>query len=129
MTPNSKIDKIQQRIEELKEQLRQEKAKESARQRKIDTRKKILLGAMLMHWVDKGRFKETELLEELDQFLVRDTDRALFNLSKKSHDTTSQTNSSQSSSPAQTSDELKDLERKPSNRNTFTPVIVNNEDL
>ena len=80
MTDNSKIDKIQQQIQALKEQLKKEKSKQNARQRKIDTRKKILLGAMLMHWVDNGQFNEADLLKGLDKFLVRNIDRALFDL-------------------------------------------------
>ena len=77
-----KIDKIQQQIQALKEQLKKEKAKGSARERKIDTRKKILLGAMLMHWVDTGKITEPDLLKGLDQFLTRSMDRALFGLSE-----------------------------------------------
>ena len=80
MTDNSKIDKIQQQIQALKEQLKKEKTKQNARQRKTDTRKKILLGAMLMDWVDTGQFDEADLLEGLDKFLVRNIDRALFDL-------------------------------------------------
>lgn len=147
MTEKNKIDKIQQRIEELKSQLRQEKAKENTRQRKIDTRKKILLGAMLMHWVENGEFKSADLLEGLDKFLTRDSDRVLFGLPSKSNDTTSQSASTQkkksttkksstkkqssSSEPADTSNPEKDLPQKqyPTNRSTFTPVIIKNEDL
>ena len=80
MTDNSKIDKIQQQIQALKEQLKKEKTKQNARQRKTDTRKKILLGAMLMHWVETGEFNEAELLKGLDKFLTRESDRALFGL-------------------------------------------------
>lgn len=84
---NNKIDKIQQQIQALKEQLKKEKSKENVRQRKIDTRKKILLGAMLMHWVETGQFKEADLLEGLDKFLVRNIDRALFGLPEISDST------------------------------------------
>ena len=144
MTDKNKIDKIQQRIEELKSQLRQEKAKENTRQRKIDTRKKILLGAMLMHWVENGEFKSADLLEGLDKFLTRDSDRVLFGLSSKSNDTTSQTASTQkkksttkksstkkssSSEPADTSNPENDLPQKQYPKSTFTPVIIKNEDL
>lgn len=87
MTDKNKIDKIQQRIEQLKEQLKKEKAKENARQRKIDTRKKILLGAMLMHWVETEEFKEADLLKGLDKFLTRNIDRALFGLPEISDST------------------------------------------
>ncbi len=87
MTDNSKIDKIQQQIQALKEQLKKEKSKQNARQRKIDTRKKILLGAMLMHWVDNGQFNEADLLKGLDKFLVRNIDRALFDLPQISDST------------------------------------------
>ena len=76
-----KIDKIQQQIQALKEQLKKEKAKQVNRQRKIDTRKKILLGAMLMHWVELEEISEADLLKGLDKFLTRDSDRTLFGLS------------------------------------------------
>ncbi len=87
MADKNKIDKIQQQIQALKEQLKKEKSKENARQRKIDTRKKILLGAMLIHWVDTGKFNEADLLEGLDKFLVRNIDRALFDLPQISDST------------------------------------------
>ena len=87
MTDNSKIDKIQQQIQALKEQLKKEKSKQNARQRKIDTRKKILLGAMLMHWVDTGQFDSADLLKGLDKFLVRNIDRTLFDLPQISDST------------------------------------------
>lgn len=87
MADKNKIDKIQQQIQALKEQLKKEKSKENARQRKIDTRKKILLGAMLMHWVDTGQFNSTDLLKGLDKFLVRNIDRALFDLPEISEST------------------------------------------
>ena len=80
MADKNKIDKIQQQIQALKEQLKKEKAKQNARQRKTDTRKKILLGAMLMHWVDTGQFNQADLLKGLDKFLTRNIDRALFDL-------------------------------------------------
>lgn len=145
MTDKNKIDKIQQRIEELKEQLRQEKAKENTRQRKIDTRKKILLGAMLMHWVETGEFNEADLLKGLDKFLTRESDRVLFGLSSKSNDTISQTASTQkkksttkksstkkqssSSEPADTSNPDAYLPQQKYPKSTFTPVIIKNEDL
>ena len=138
MTDNSKIDKIQHQIQALKEQLKKEKAKQNARQRKTDTRKKILLGAMLMHWVDTGQFNEADLLEGLDKFLTRDSDRVLFGLSSKSNDTTSQSASTQKSSnkkqssysqPADTSNPDGCLPQQKYPKSTFTPVIIKNEDL
>jgi hypothetical protein len=78
-------------IAALEEKLRQLKAREQAiearrrslesrRQRKADTRRKILVGAIVLARVEQGRLPEAELRGWLDQALTREDDRALFGL-------------------------------------------------
>ena len=85
------MPKLDERIATLQERLQQLKARqqriaarqkslESSRQRKIDTRRKILVGAMLLARVEQGRTSEAELRAWLDEVLTRPDDRALFDL-------------------------------------------------
>jgi len=78
-------------IELLQEKLRQLKAREQAvearrrtlesrRSRKADTRRKILVGAIVLAKVEHGEIAEADLRRWLDQALARQEDRALFGL-------------------------------------------------
>ena len=78
-------------ISVLEEKLRQLKAREQAaearrrslesrRKRKDDTRRKILVGAIVLARVERGKIAEAELRRWLDGALTRSDDRALFNL-------------------------------------------------
>ena len=60
--------------------LNQIEARESGSKRMIETRKKILLGAMLQEWVRTGEVKQSTLDQGLDRYLVRKRDRELFGL-------------------------------------------------
>ena len=82
---------IAERIETLEERLRQLKAKQqrlearrrtldSRRARTADTRRKILVGAVVLAKVDQGVLQETVLRGWLDAALERDDDRTLFDL-------------------------------------------------
>jgi hypothetical protein len=61
----------------LERQLRQ---KTTAEDRKKDTRRKILVGSMGLERAAKYPDHQERLLKELDKFLTRDDDRALFKL-------------------------------------------------
>jgi hypothetical protein len=78
-------------IAQLEEKLRQLKAREQAvearrrslesrRARKDDTRRKILVGAIVLAKVEQGEFPEARLRSWLDAALARDDDRGLFGL-------------------------------------------------
>ncbi len=82
---------IGDRIERMEERLRQLKAQhakadarrrtlESRQNRKDDTRRKILIGAIVLAKVEQGVLAESQLREWLQGALVRDDDRALFKL-------------------------------------------------
>ena len=48
--------------------------------RKHETRRKILLGAMVLDRIARGVVTENLVLADMDSFLERDQDRALFDL-------------------------------------------------
>jgi hypothetical protein len=83
--------KIAERIESLEERVRQLKARqqriearwrsiESRRARRDDTRRKILVGAIVLAKVEQGVLAESVLRGWLEGALERDEDRALFDL-------------------------------------------------
>lgn len=72
----NKISKKQQQINKLEQQL----AKDNVRKRKDDTRRKILLGALIMGKMQNNSKYETQIFSELNRFLERDSDRELFGL-------------------------------------------------
>lgn len=82
---------IEERIEALEKKLKQEKARKAqieARKRSAaakierqnDTRKKILVGAVILAKVERGEWPKEKLLAMLDAALTRSDDRALFEL-------------------------------------------------
>ena len=81
---NERISTLEQRLKQLKaQQQRSEQRRrsfESRQARKDDTRRKILIGALVMARVQQGRFSEGELRSWLDEALTRADDRALFQL-------------------------------------------------
>lgn len=78
-----KISKQEERLRQLKAQqqalLAREKAKQKEQERKDDTRRKILLGSYMLEKM-QNEFTRREVLVELDQYLMHDRDRKLFDL-------------------------------------------------
>ena len=80
---NSRIERIKD-LEEKKKQIQARiqklKAQESSKKRKEDTRRKILLGALVQHLIKNGYWSESEIYKQLDKFLDKSIERKLFNL-------------------------------------------------
>ncbi len=87
MSTSKRTDKIAQ----LEEKLRQLRAREQAvgarqrtlesrRKRKDDTRRKILVGAIVLAKVEQGELDSAQLRRWLDGALTRDDDRQLFGI-------------------------------------------------
>ena len=85
------MPKLDQQIETLQEKLKQLKTRQQAienrkraisskRERKQDTRRKILVGAIVLAKVEQKVMDEKLLRKWLDEALTRDDDRALFDL-------------------------------------------------
>jgi hypothetical protein len=85
---NERISSLEQRLGQLRGQRQREDQRkrtfESRKARKEDTRRKILIGALVLARVEQGRFSEGELKSWLDEALTRADDRALFGLSRLS---------------------------------------------
>ena len=58
----------------------QARARESGQERKLDTRRKVLLGAYLLTRIQKDPEMKVQVLADLDKYLGRDAERALFDL-------------------------------------------------
>ncbi len=80
---SSRLEQLLKKQEELKAQIRKEKNKLSQAERKKDTRRKILLGALMMEMMKKRELDEKKIMKKLDGFLTRDTDRKLFDFPLK----------------------------------------------
>ena len=78
----SKLEQLLKKQEELKAQIRKEKNKISQAERKQDTRRKILLGALMIDMMKKGELDEKKIMKHLDSFLTKDIDRKLFDFSR-----------------------------------------------
>jgi len=90
MFKNSGLDKNKQKLVELENkkknleaEARKLKSSISKKERTEDTRRKILLGSLLMAKIENGQWSQENLLSELDGFLTRDIDRKLFGLTEK----------------------------------------------
>ena len=89
------MPKLDQQIETLQEKLKQLKTRQQAienrkkaiaskRERKVDTRRKILIGATVLARIDRKELDQGELKTWLDKHLTREDDRALFELPPRS---------------------------------------------
>jgi large subunit ribosomal protein L7/L12 len=77
---NKRLEQLLKRREELNAQIQKIKAQEASQKRKSDTRRKILLGALMMEMMNSGELDKNKIMKRLDGFLTRDLDRSLFNL-------------------------------------------------
>ena len=78
-----KLDELLKKREQLNAQIQKERNKLSSQQRKEDTRRKILMGALMMELMKKGELDEKKIMKKLDGFLTKDIDRKLFALPVK----------------------------------------------
>ena len=79
-----RIADLEKRLKQAKalkqQQVAREKAAERKRQRSEETRRKILVGAVILAKVERGEWPQERLRELMDQALTRADDRALFGL-------------------------------------------------
>jgi adenine C2-methylase RlmN of 23S rRNA A2503 and tRNA A37 len=80
---NEKIEKQLEKLNQLKAQKQaieaREKKKISEQQRKEETRKKILIGSMMLKKME-DEAEKIKILAELNEYLTEDRDRKLFNM-------------------------------------------------
>lgn len=82
---DDQIASLEGKLKQLKARQQQitarQKAVEARRNRKAETRRKILAGAIVLARVEQGRLSEAEFHAWMDEALTRADDRALFDLS------------------------------------------------
>ena len=83
----AKISELEAKLRELKERQQAVEARrrtlEARRERKADTRRKILVGAIVLAKVEHGEIDRELLQRWLEQGLTRDDDRGLFGLQRQ----------------------------------------------
>jgi hypothetical protein len=86
----AKLDRLRAAEAKVKAELQAAEARQRARQNKAkraaDTRRRILLGAWLLERMKKDEALRARLVAELDAWVTRNDDRALFGLEPRSHD-------------------------------------------
>ncbi len=80
------LEKLLKQRDRINAQIQKKKAMEAAAERKRDTRRKILLGALMMEMMERGELDKKAIDKRLDGFLVREGDRLLFHLPVKEAD-------------------------------------------
>ncbi|HEU5375741.1 MAG TPA: mobilization protein [Ktedonobacteraceae bacterium] len=78
---SERVKKLKEQKRVIEERLRKQQNRDRTKERKDDTRRKILAGAWLLDEMNqRNDFKEF-VYKKLDSFLSRPADRALFGLS------------------------------------------------
>lgn len=79
--PPNRLESLKKKKEQLAAQIQLLEAAEKTRERKKETRRKILIGTYILDKALKnGTFNQ--IVSELDTYLTRSADRALFGLSE-----------------------------------------------
>lgn len=79
-TTKDKLADLMKKEAELKAQIQAIKARESEEERKRDTRRKILIGGVVLSKVKRGEWNQEKLQALLNNELKADRDRELFGL-------------------------------------------------
>ena len=84
---NELLEAQRLRKETLNRQIQRAKSRITSRERKLRTRRLILMGSYLEHVTQDDPERKARLMKELDGFLERDRDRELFDLPSKAQPT------------------------------------------
>lgn len=80
---HEKLEKLMAKRKALDARIRKEQNRENARERKRETRRKILAGAWVLDEAEKRPDFKKFVYQQLDRFLIRNTDREVFGLPPK----------------------------------------------
>jgi uncharacterized membrane protein YccC len=86
LPPAEKLAKLEAQAEKLNQEIQRTRTLAQKKRRKDDTRRKVLVGAMIletMEATESDQWPKERLIDALDSFLIRDRDRALFGLPPK----------------------------------------------
>lgn len=77
-TQPKSLEKLRDRYKQLAERIKQLEARAKQKDRKLETRRKVLLGALLATWMDEDAALNQRVLKALPEFLTRQVDRDVF---------------------------------------------------
>lgn len=78
---NGRLEKLETKKAKIAAEIQRVRAREAAEVRKADTRRKILVGALILSIAERGELiSKNELVAALDRHLTRPQDRQLFDL-------------------------------------------------
>ena len=78
--PEDRIRKLEEQRARINAEIQRVRGRESQEERKRETRRKILAGAMVLDRVARKDLSEKLFKADMDHFLEREQDRALFGL-------------------------------------------------
>ena len=78
--PTERLRKLEESHARIAAEIQRVKGRAAQEARKRDTHRKILAGAMTLDRVARGEVSEQRFLEDMDRFLDKDRDRAVFDL-------------------------------------------------
>ena len=82
--PEDRIRQLEEQRARINAEIQRVRSRESQEERKQETRRKILAGAMVLDRVARRDLAEKLFKADMDRFLERDQDRALFELPPRS---------------------------------------------
>lgn len=77
---SDRLAKLEQQRQQIHDSIRREKLKLAGEERKKDTRRKILIGSIILNEIKNDSALQERIQKLLDAKLSRDDDRALFDL-------------------------------------------------
>jgi hypothetical protein len=75
------LDKLKAKKAQLEARIQAETTKDKVRERKLETRRKIVIGGTILSMIKSGEMGEERLLTMLDKHCKNVNDRSLFKLS------------------------------------------------
>ena len=76
----SDLEKLLEKEKQLKAKIQAVKSREREKERKLDTRRKILIGAMILEGMKNSEDYNSKIMNNLDKYLTKNKDRVLFGL-------------------------------------------------
>ena len=79
----NRLDALTEKRDQINAHIQAIKSREQTQKRKDDTRRKILIGAIVLKMVKSGEMPKERLAEILGKHLTKPNERKLFDLSEK----------------------------------------------
>lgn len=79
---NALLEAHKKKLSQINEKIKDQETREREKERKLDTRRKIIIGGLARNHMEKNKSSEfAKLMHRLmDEYVVKDADRSLFDL-------------------------------------------------